>query len=106
MGEVAVLRPDRALVEPARQQFLGDPRRRERVDPLVLGRKPRRHEPAEVIAEAMLEAERHDPERVKRWVVLVDGADLDDDGFDVLAAVLFDSEPLAEFCGLRLRCGP
>ena len=26
------------------------------------------------IAEAMLEAERHDPERVKRWVVLVDGA--------------------------------
>ena len=33
------------------------------------------HEPAEVIAEAMLEAERHDPERVKRWVVLVDGAE-------------------------------
>ena len=32
-------------------------------------------EPAEVIAEAMLEAERHDPERVKRWVVLVDGAE-------------------------------
>ena len=30
-------------------------------------------EPAEVIAEALLEAERHDPERVKRWVVLVDG---------------------------------
>ena len=33
------------------------------------------HEPAEVIAEAMLEAERHDPQRVKRWVVLVDGAE-------------------------------
>ena len=32
-------------------------------------------EPAEVIAEAMLEAERHDPERVKHWVVLVDGAE-------------------------------
>ena len=32
-------------------------------------------EPAQVIAEAMLEAERHDPERVKRWVVLVDGAE-------------------------------
>ena len=32
-------------------------------------------EPAEVIAEAMLEAERHDPERAKRWVVLVDGAE-------------------------------
>ena len=32
-------------------------------------------DPAEVIAEAMLEAERHDPERVKRWVVLVDGAE-------------------------------
>ena len=32
-------------------------------------------EPWEVIAEAMLEAERHDPERVKRWVVLVDGAE-------------------------------
>ena len=30
-------------------------------------------EPMEVIAEAMQEAERHDPERVKRWVVLVDG---------------------------------
>ena len=33
------------------------------------------HDPAEVVAEAMLEAERHDPERVKRWVVLVDGAE-------------------------------
>ena len=32
-------------------------------------------DPGEVIAEAMLEAERHDPERVKRWVVLVDGAE-------------------------------
>ena len=30
-------------------------------------------EPMEVNAEAMQEAERHDPERVKRWVVLVDG---------------------------------
>ena len=29
----------------------------------------------EVVAEALLEAERHDPERVKRWVVLVDGAE-------------------------------
>ena len=33
------------------------------------------HDPAEVVAEAMLEAERHDPERVKRRVVLVDGAE-------------------------------
>ncbi|MCY4632970.1 MAG: ISKra4 family transposase [Acidobacteria bacterium] len=33
------------------------------------------HEPAEVVAEALLEAERHDPERVKRWVVLVDSAE-------------------------------
>ena len=33
------------------------------------------HEPAEVVAEAMLEAERQDPEHVKRWVVLVDGAE-------------------------------
>ena len=32
-------------------------------------------EPGEVVAEAMLEAERHDPERVKHWVVLVDGAE-------------------------------
>ena len=32
-------------------------------------------EPGEVVAEALLEAERHDPERVKRWVVLVDGAE-------------------------------
>ena len=32
-------------------------------------------EPAEVVAEAMLEAERQDPEHVKRWVVLVDGAE-------------------------------
>ena len=30
-------------------------------------------EPAEVLAEALLEAERHDPEHVKHWVVLVDG---------------------------------
>ena len=40
-------------------------------------------EPAEVIAEAMLEAERHDPERVKRWVVLVDGAETQ---FDLVEA--------------------
>ena len=32
-------------------------------------------EPGEVVAEALLEAERHDPERVKHWVVLVDGAE-------------------------------
>ena len=32
-------------------------------------------EPAEVVAEALLEAERRDPERVKSWVVLVDGAE-------------------------------
>ncbi len=32
-------------------------------------------EPVEVIAEAFLEADRHDPERVKHWVVLVDGAE-------------------------------
>ena len=32
-------------------------------------------EPGEVVAEAMLEAERHDPERAKHWVVLVDGAE-------------------------------
>ena len=32
-------------------------------------------EPWEVVAEATLEAERHDPEHVKHWVVLVDGAE-------------------------------
>ena len=32
-------------------------------------------EPWEVVAEATLEAERHDPAHVKRWVVLVDGAE-------------------------------
>ena len=32
-------------------------------------------EPWEVVAEATLEAERHDPEHVKSWVVLVDGAE-------------------------------
>ena len=32
-------------------------------------------EPWEVVAEATLEAERQDPEHVKRWVVLVDGAE-------------------------------
>ena len=32
-------------------------------------------EPGEVVAEALLEAERHDPDRVKHWVVLVDGAE-------------------------------
>ena len=32
-------------------------------------------EPGEVVTEALLEAERHDPERAKRWVVLVDGAE-------------------------------
>ena len=44
------------------------------------------HEPAEVIAEAMLEAERHDPERVKHWVVLVDGAETQLDLVEVGAA--------------------
>ena len=44
------------------------------------------HEPAEVVAEAMLEAERHDPERVKRWVVLVDGAETQLDLVEVGAA--------------------
>ena len=33
-------------------------------------------EPAEVVAEALLEADRRDPERVKSWVVLVDGAEM------------------------------
>ena len=32
-------------------------------------------EPWEMVAEATLEAERHDPEHVKRWVALVDGAE-------------------------------
>ncbi len=32
-------------------------------------------EPWEVVAEATLEAERHDPEHVKHWVALVDGAE-------------------------------
>ena len=32
-------------------------------------------EPWEVVAEATLEAQRHDPEHAKRWVVLVDGAE-------------------------------
>ena len=44
------------------------------------------HEPAEVVAEAMLEAERHDPERVKHWVVLVDGAETQLDLVEVGAA--------------------
>ncbi|MCY4029879.1 MAG: ISKra4 family transposase [Acidobacteria bacterium] len=44
-------------------------------------------EPAEVTAEAMLEAERHDPERVKRWVVLVDGAETQLDLVEAGAAV-------------------
>ena len=41
----------------------------------VSGRKASSSCCAAMIAEAMLEAERHDPERVKRWVVLVDGAE-------------------------------
>ena len=43
-------------------------------------------EPGEVIAEAMQEAERHDPERVKRWVVLVDGAETQLDLVEAAAA--------------------
>ena len=43
-------------------------------------------EPGEVIVEAMLEAERHDPERVKHWVVLVDGAETQLDLVEASAA--------------------
>ena len=39
-----------------------------------------------MIVEAMLEAERHDPERVKRWVVLVDGAETQLDLVEAVAA--------------------
>ena len=41
VGEVAVLRPDRTLVEPARQHVLGDAGGGQRVHLLVLGREPR-----------------------------------------------------------------
>ena len=40
----------------------------------------------EVVAEATLEAERHDPEHVKRWVVLVDGAETQLDLVEASAA--------------------
>ena len=43
-------------------------------------------EPWEVVAEATLEAERHDPEHVKRWVVLVDGAETQLDLVEASAA--------------------
>ena len=43
-------------------------------------------EPWEVIAEATLEAERQDPEHVKRWVVLVDGAETQLDLVEASAA--------------------
>ena len=43
-------------------------------------------EPWEVVAEATLEAERHDPEHAKRWVVLVDGAETQLDLVEASAA--------------------
>ncbi len=43
-------------------------------------------EPWEVVAEATLEAERHDPEHVKSWVVLVDGAETQLDLVEASAA--------------------
>ena len=43
-------------------------------------------EPWEVVAEATLEAERHDPEHVKQWVVLVDGAETQLDLVEASAA--------------------
>ena len=43
-------------------------------------------EPWEVVAEATLEAERHDPEHVKRWVALVDGAETQLDLVEASAA--------------------
>ena len=43
-------------------------------------------EPWEVVAEATLEAERQDPEHVKRWVVLVDGAETQLDLVEASAA--------------------
>ena len=43
-------------------------------------------EPWEVVAEATLEAERQDPEHVKRWVVLVDGAETQLDMVEASAA--------------------
>jgi len=43
-------------------------------------------EPWEVVAEATLEAERHDPEHVKHWVVLVDGAKTQLDLVEAVAA--------------------
>ena len=43
-------------------------------------------EPGEMVAEALLEAHRRDPERVKRWVVLVDGAETQLDLVEVGAA--------------------
>ena len=45
-------------------------------------------EPGEVVAEALLEAERHDPDRVKHWVVLVDGAETQLDLVEAGAAAL------------------
>ena len=43
-------------------------------------------EPVEVVAEATLEAERHDPEHVKHWVALVDGAETQLDLVEASAA--------------------
>ena len=43
-------------------------------------------EPWEVVAKATLEAERQDPEHVKRWVVLVDGAETQLDLVEASAA--------------------
>ena len=61
-------------------------------------------EPWEVIAEALLEAERHDPERVTRWVVLVDGAETQLDlveagaaAYGVDAMVVLDNIHVVEY---------
>ena len=62
VGEVAVLRADRALVEPARQHVPGDPRRGQRVHLLGLGRKPRRARTFEQVVERQQPAQ-HDLRR-------------------------------------------
>ena len=61
-------------------------------------------EPWEVIAEATLEAERQDPEHVKRWIALVDGAETQLDlvevitsTYDVDVTVVLDIIHVAEY---------
>ena len=61
-------------------------------------------EPWEVVAEATLEAERQDPEHVKHWVVLVDGAETQLDlveagaaAYDVDVTVILDIIHVVEY---------